>query len=133
MYILPVSLATAGASAIVNFWLSWRVAQVRSAHKIWVGDGGNQSVIARMRAHSNFTEYAPIILILIALLEMARGTELWLWVVAALFIVARVCHGFGMDGWKLGRMIGAGVTGLLTVGLGLFAAIQPYLMGKLPF
>jgi uncharacterized membrane protein YecN with MAPEG domain len=131
--LLPVAMATAGASAIINFWLAMRVGQVRGKANVWVGDGGDNRVIARMRAHANFVEYAPIVLILIALIELARGTELWLWIVACLFIIARVLHPFGMDGWKIGRMVGAIVTALITVGLGIFAAIQPYMTGKMPF
>jgi hypothetical protein len=38
---LPIALSAAGAGALVNFWLAWRIAQVRDAENIWVGDGGN--------------------------------------------------------------------------------------------
>lgn len=127
MAILPIALTTTGAAALVNFWLGLRIGQVRSAEKIMVGDGGNPRLIARMRAHLNFAEYTPIVLILVGLIEFAKGTQLWLWVVAGAFILGRVLHAFGMDGWMPGRMIGIATTMLTMIGLGIYAALIPYL------
>lgn len=125
--ILPVTLAAAAACALINVWLAIRIGQVRRAEKVSIGDGGNPRLIARMRAQLNFVEYAPIVLILIGLIELAVGTETWLWAVAALFVVARILHAFGMDGWMPGRMIGISVTLLVTIGLAGYAAAIPYL------
>ena len=99
---------------------------VRRSEKISIGDGGNERLTARMRAQLNFAEYAPIVLILIALIELAVGTVDWLWWVAALFVAARILHPFGMDGWKPGRAIGIGLTFLILAGLALYAASIPY-------
>ena len=123
MMMLPIALTTAGAAALVNFWLSWRVAQLRDAENIWIGDGGNPRLLARMRAQLNFAEYAPVVLILIALVEAAKGTHVWLWIVAALFILGRVLHGFGMDGWRFGRTAGMIATSPIMIGLGLYAVV----------
>jgi uncharacterized membrane protein YecN with MAPEG domain len=126
--LLPVALTTTGAAALINLWLGWRVGQVRIAEKISIGDGGNPQLIARMRAQLNFAEYAPVVLILIALIEMARGSQLWLWGAAAAFILGRVLHGFGMDGWNPGRRVGIATTMLIMAGLALYAAwigLQP--------
>lgn len=120
--LLPVALTTTGAAALINFWLAMRVGQLRIARRVSIGDGGDRQVLARMRAHANFAEYAPIVLILIALIEFAVGTQLWLWAVAASFIVARILHGFGMDGAMRLRQIGIIATMLIMVGLALFAA-----------
>ncbi len=126
MFFLPVALVTAGAAALLNFWLGLRVSRLRISEKIMVGDGGNPRLIARMRAQLNFVEYAPIVLILIALIELARGTQAWLWGVALLFIVARVLHAFGMDGWRPGRMIGIALTMLTMLGLAAYAVFLGY-------
>lgn len=124
---LPIALTTTGAAALVNFWLSWRVAQLRVSEKIFIGDGGNMRLTARMRAHLNFAEYAPVVLILIALIEATRGTQLWLWIVAAVFIVGRVLHGFGMDGWSFGRTAAMACTAPIMIGLAIYAMVIPYL------
>lgn len=124
--ILPITIATASACALVNIWLAIRIGQVRRAERISVGDGGNPRLIARMRAQSNFIEYAPFVLVLIALIELAIGTTNWLAVVAGLFVIGRILHPFGMDGWKPGRGIGIGLTLLILLGLALYAATIPY-------
>jgi hypothetical protein len=126
MFLLPVSLTTAAAAALINFWLGWRVSQVRISEKISIGDGGNLRLIARMRAQLNFAEYAPIVLILLALIELARGPNLWLWIVALVFVLARVLHAIGMDGWRLGRMLGILSTMLVMLGLASYAALLAY-------
>ncbi len=123
MITLPIALTTAGAAALVNFWLSWRIGEIRTAEKISIGDGGNPRLLARMRAQLNFAEYVPLVLILIALIEAATSTHLWLPVVAALFILGRICHPLGMDGWSLGRTIGMATTALTMIGLGLYAIV----------
>lgn len=127
MMMLPIALTTAGAAALVNFWLSWRIAQLRESEKISVGDGGNMRLTARMRAQLNFAEYAPVVLILIALIEATRGTQPWLGIVAGVFILGRVLHGLGMDGWRFGRTAGMIGTAPIMIGLGLYAAAIPWL------
>ncbi len=54
--LLPITLVTAGAAAIINLWLALRTGAVRRASKVDVGDGGNEALIRRMRAHANFVE-----------------------------------------------------------------------------
>lgn len=127
MLFLPVALVTAGACALLNFWLGVRISQLRIAKKIMVGDGGDPRLVARMRAQLNFAEYAPIVLIVVTLIELAQGTRGWLWAASALFVVGRILHGFGMDGWRLGRMLGIASTMLVMLGLGLYAAWLGYL------
>lgn len=126
MFFLPIALVTAGAAALLNFWLGLRVSRLRMSEKIMVGDGGNPRLLARMRAQLNFAEYAPLVLILIALVELARGTQTWLWGVALVFIVGRVLHAFGMDGWNPGRMIGIATTMLTMLGLAAYAVYLGY-------
>lgn len=121
LMILPITLTAAGAAAIINLWLAIRVGQVRTREKVMIGDGGNENVIRRMRAHANFTEFTPFILILIAALELATGTSTWLWIISSLFLVGRLLHAFGMDGFMPGRMIGTIVTMVSLLGLGGYA------------
>ena len=126
MFLLPVSLTTAAAAALINFWLGLRISQVRSAEKIWTGDGGNARLVARMRAQLNFAEYAPMVLILLALVELARGPNLYLWIAALVFVLGRVLHAIGMDGWRIGRMVGILSTMLVMLGLAIYAALLAY-------
>jgi hypothetical protein len=129
--ILPITLTIAGAAALLNVWLARRVDQMRLAHKVSIGDGGNEALIARMRAQANFIEYTPFVLILILLVEMAEGSKLWLWIVGVVYILGRIAHAFGMDrpsGDKLKlRTVGIAVTALILLGLALYAIALPYL------
>jgi uncharacterized membrane protein YecN with MAPEG domain len=132
--ILPITLTIAGAAALVNMWLGGRVGRMRVAHKVSIGDGGIEPLTRRMRAQANFVEYAPFFLILLGLVELAVGSPLWLWIVGALFILARIAHGFGMDHPPPSRlrMIGIIMTAVLLVGLALYAIALPYLAGPSP-
>jgi uncharacterized protein len=128
MLILPVTLCTAGAAAVVNFWLALRISQIRLSDKIFVGDGGDDRLVRRMRAQLNFAEYVPLTLILLGLVELAVGSSIWLWGVGAAIILGRLLHAFGMDGWGLGRRIGIALTLLSMLGLaayGIYVGSQP--------
>ena len=110
--ILPVTLSAVAAAVVVNIWLGLRVAALRRAFKVSIGDGGHEPLSRRMRAQLNFAENVPITLLLIAVLEIAGIGGGWLAYVAGAFILARVAHGFGMDGGKAqaGRVVGVLVT-----------------------
>ncbi|MBA37116.1 MAG: GST-like protein [Sphingobium sp.] len=110
--LLPITLTFAAACALLNLWLAIRCARFRISDKIMHGDAGHALLAKRMRAHANFIEYTPIILILFALIELAAGPSLWLWIGALAYILARVAHAIGLDADKptLWRAGGALVT-----------------------
>ena len=125
MTMLPVTLAAAAAAAVLNIWLSLRIGAVRRALSISVGDGGSESLQRRMRAQANFVENTPFVLALIAGIELAGRGSWWLSLVAAVYMIARVLHGFGMDGgnWGWARMVGTLATMLALLGLAVVAAL----------
>ena len=126
--ILPISLTFAAAAALLHVWLAMRVSQLRRIHKIPVGDEGNPALLRRMRAHANFGESTPLFLILLALIEHAAGSDLWLWAAAILFILARILHAFGMDRPSPSplRIAGMGLATLVLLGLAGFALYLSY-------
>jgi uncharacterized membrane protein YecN with MAPEG domain len=128
MYILPVTLTIAGAAAIVNIWLGIRVATLRVKAKVLIGDGGNPLLTARMRAQSNFVEYTPFVLILMALIELARGTHAWLWGAGIIYILGRILHPFGLDKMTPHplRAVGILTTWVVLIGLAGYAISIPY-------
>ncbi|HQS95851.1 MAG: GST-like protein [Novosphingobium sp. 16-62-11] len=123
MTILPITLCAAAAAAAINIWLSIRIGMLRTARKISIGDGGDMDLIARMRAQANFIENTPIMLVLIAVIELARTGNIYLMGVAGAFMLGRVAHGVGMDGGPLGALRGVGtlVTMLSQLGLAVWA------------
>ena len=126
---LPITLTIAGAAALLNVWLGLRVSRLRRQYNVSIGHGGKSALATRTRSHSNFIEYTPFFLILLGLVEMARGSELWLWGAAILFILARLLHPFGMDKpervWM--RTVGVAVTWTVLLGLAAYAIAIPYL------
>ncbi len=126
--ILPVTLVIAAASGLINVWLALRASRVRVSGKVSLGDGGNPMMLARMRAHANFTEYAPMVLILLGLIELAHGTSLWLWLAGIAFILGRLAHPFGLErpGANALRGTGIGLTWLVLLGLSIWAAVIGY-------
>ena len=123
--LLQTTLCLAAAAAIINIWLSQRIGQLRHRHKISIGTGGNEMIERRMRAQLNFAENVPLVLILIAIIEMTGKAGLWLAPAGAVFMLGRVLHGLGMDGDKfgLGRMVGTLTTMLAQVGLAVVAVL----------
>ncbi|WP_257539096.1 MAPEG family protein [Sphingobium sp. CFD-1] len=133
--LLPITLTLAAACALINLWLASRCVRIRMADKAIHGDGGNALLARRMRAHANFIEYTPIVLILFALIEMALGASLWLWIGALAYAIARIAHGLGMDAESGGglRAMGALATWIIMIalaGAALYAAY--YGMREIP-
>jgi uncharacterized membrane protein YecN with MAPEG domain len=123
--ILPVTLTSAAAAAVINIWLSVRIGQLRRAHKVSIGDDAGGPLTARMRAQLNFVENTAFVLILIAAIELAGKGEPWLAWVAGLYMLGRVAHGLGMDGgtFGVGRSIGTAITMLTQLGLAVVAVL----------
>lgn len=96
--------------------LMLRVGNVRIKEKINLGDGGSSALLARIRAHANFTETTPFALIGLFALAQLSAPVLMLHIFGAGFTIGRVLHAHGMAGNGAngaGRTIGA-VLSLLT-------------------
>lgn len=118
---LQVTMITAALLALVNIWIGMRVGQVRMRDKVSLGDAGNPSVLARMRAHSNFNEYVPLIVILMGLVEMAGGARTPLIAAGTVLLIARIAHPLGMDRPVPNPFRAGGTLGTLAVTIWLAA------------
>lgn len=123
--ILQTTLSLAAAAAIINFWIAIRIGKLRMSERIVHGDGGNALMQRRMRAHLNFIENTPLVLILIAVIEMTGKGGQWLAVVGAIFMLGRVGHAIGMDnpGPNPWRAAGAMTAMLTQLGLAVVAVL----------
>ena len=130
--ILPITLTIAAAAALLNIWLAMRIGRLRLSKKVSIGHGGDALIETRMRAQANFGEYTPFVLILLALIELAKGSQTWLWLVAIVYILARIAHAFGMERPAPNKLRGAGaiVTMITLLGLAGYALSIPYLAKK---
>lgn len=127
--ILPITLTIAAAAALLSIWLAIRIVRLRLGKRISIGHGGDALVETRMRAQANFAEYTPFVLILIGLIELARGSQTWLWLVGILYILGRIAHAFGMERPSPNplRVGGFMVTMLVLLGLTGYALSITYL------
>ena len=123
--LLPVTLCTAAAAAILTIWMMARTGKLRGQTKVMHGDGGDPALIRRMRAQLNFVESAPFVLFLIAMIEISGKGGQWLAFVAAVYILGRVAHTMGMDAETVSkpRMVGVMVTMLTLLGLSIVAVL----------
>ena len=117
----------AGLLALWYLVLSIRVIQYRGTAKIGVGDGGDVSMLRRIRAHANFAEYVPLLLLMIGYLEVSHFSIYVLHVLGASLLVARLLHGIAFSftqKWGPGRTLGAGITLLLLLITGVLCVYQ---------
>ena len=120
MNALPITLATAGALGLLYLTLTVRVVRGRWKHRVSLGDGGNAAMQRLIRAHANFGEYVPLLLILMALLEASGASRNVLAGAGIALVVGRIAHAIGIETPKAPnpyRFVGGLVTfGLLLLG-----------------
>lgn len=108
----------AGALALWFLVLTWRVVRRRRGG-IYLGDGGDQSLLRVIRGHANFAEYVPLALLLMAMLEAGRLSIYVLHALGIALLVGRLLHGYALsftDRFPFGRVWGATLTfGVLAI------------------
>jgi uncharacterized protein len=112
---MPVFFVCAGLLGLLAVSLTVSVGRMRVHKKIYLGDGGDQELLAAIRAHGNFMEYVPLCLVLIYFASdfYSYGPTAAL---SVALLLARVLHAGGMLGFiPLGRAIGATGTTILLV------------------
>ncbi len=82
--------------ALIYVGLAGWVIAARVSKSTLFGDGGDQSMLRRVRSHANFMEYVPIALIVIGFLEADGGSPTLVRVLLVLLVVARIMHPIGM-------------------------------------
>ena len=89
---------TAGILGLLYVLLSVLVVVNRGSSKVTLGDGDGDhaALLMAIRAHANFAEYTPYILVLLAYMELVMGQNLFVQSEAAALILARVLHAMGM-------------------------------------
>lgn len=129
--LIPITLITGGLLGLVFIALTVRVVSRRVSGKIMLGDGGDQQMLERIRAHANFAEHVPFTLVLIAGIELASGHgSPLLWGAGGLLVIARIAHAIGMSrpSPNLFRAFGA----LVSWGLILLLSLWALWLGFVP-
>jgi uncharacterized protein len=107
-----VSLVCAALCAVFQIVLAALVIQRRSALGIGFLDGGDDALLKRIRAHGNFTETVPLMLLLLLMLELAGLATGWLWALGVAAVLSRGLHAWGLLGASgmFGRVSGTLLT-----------------------
>jgi uncharacterized membrane protein YecN with MAPEG domain len=102
--------------ALFYVYLSARTIGVRRKARISIGDGGDDAMLRAMRMHANFAEYAPISLVLLAMVDMQGGPVWLLHALGFLLLAARLSHAYGISSvqapgkFRVGGMVGTFAT-----------------------
>ncbi|MEF1338517.1 MAPEG family protein [Vibrio rotiferianus] len=108
----------ASALALLLIWLAFQVIKQRRSNKIAYADGGVESLQIARSAQSNASEYIPITLILMVLLEYNGASVLWIHLAGIAFVIGRVIHARGILAEDLkGRVTGMKLTFFTMIGL----------------
>ncbi|MGP8306896.1 MAPEG family protein [Vibrio sp. YIC-376] len=117
--------------AVLLVWLAIQVIKQRRINKVAYADGGVEALQIVRTAQSNASEYIPITLILMALLEFNGAKPVWIHLTGVIFVIGRMSHARGIlkESFK-GRVKGMQLTFLIIVALVVLNLIYlPY--GKL--
>ena len=93
MTVVPVYAALCGLLLIL---LSVRVIRQRRRSKVALGDAGKPEMQRAMRVQANFSEYAPLALLLLALAELQGLDPLILHGLGLSLLLGRLLHAFGV-------------------------------------
>ena len=117
---LAVTGIYAAALTALYLLLSLRVIRHRRANGISLGDGGDDAMARKMRAHGNFAEYAPLGLILLAIAELQGEPGLWLHLMGGMLTAGRLAHGLNFSfAWRSpGLRVGGMLLTFAALGLG---------------
>lgn len=86
---------------IILLVLSARTIVVRRSAQVSLGDGDDETLRRRIRAHANFAEYAPLGILLIAIAESLSANVILLHITGLMLLIGRALHGYGVGGPKM--------------------------------
>jgi len=96
MQLPSITSAYLGILALLYLMLGLQVSRLRRGHRVLYGDGDNIKLRSAIRAHANFVEYVPIIVLMIAMLEMSGMPAMRVHLLMGALLVARLLHPLGM-------------------------------------
>ncbi|MBK7163221.1 MAG: MAPEG family protein [Sphingomonadales bacterium] len=93
---VPVTAFVAAVCALLLLLTAIDTVRQRIRAQAAFGDAGNAKLICASRSHGNLAEHAPIVILLLAFLELGHAWHMGLMAVGALFLFGRVLHIWGL-------------------------------------
>jgi uncharacterized membrane protein YecN with MAPEG domain len=115
-----------GLFAVIQVPLTIMVGYRRVQTGIQFFDGGDTTLLRRMRAHGNYTETVPMVLLAMAAAEIMAMPHWALWVGGSSLLLGRLMHAavVATKGWGLPRAIGMILTFIPMLGFGAWSIFQ---------
>lgn len=123
-------LVTAFYAALIGLLAAFLTVQVivnRVKLKVDDVDGGKVEMRRVIRAHANFAEHAPLILILMGAAELGGSPKYAIHVLGAVLVVSRLLSAWGLShslGQSFGRQAGASLAVLLYVAASIWILLR---------
>ena len=121
-----ITLLYAGILGLMSVPIAFTAGSLRGKTGVSIGDGGNQQLLLAMRRHSNFIEFVPLALLIIALLEANGVSATAIHALCGSLVVFRLCHAFGIKADTVkgaGRAIGAAGSTLVILVASVWAIV----------
>lgn len=94
---LAFALSYIAVMALMSIVLAAQVIRGRYAARVALGDGENRMLARRIRAHGNFSEYAPFLGLLLIGLALLGASEGLVHAVGLTGLTGRVLHAVGLS------------------------------------
>lgn len=108
---LPITSLYAGLLGLMFLVLSARVSGRRRATQTSLGLGGDRELECRVRAHGNFAEFVPMLLILLGLLEFSGAPGWQVHALGTALLAARLLQALGLSANRMTpRFFGSALT-----------------------
>jgi len=119
---IPVTTLITGLLAVAQVPLTVLVSYMRGRTGIQFLDGGNETLLRRIRAHANFVETVPISLVAMACAELAGASSGVLWRGGVCLLLGRAIHvwaALNTRGWGVPRIVAMVLTFYAMAGFGI--------------
>lgn len=110
---LRITALYAAAFIAILIVLTVRVIRLRRANRVGLGDGGNTLLLRAVRAHANFCETVPPVMLAMIVLALLGARPWVLHLIGGLLLLGRLAHATGISqasGSSLGRVGGMALT-----------------------
>ena len=93
---VPITAVIAALNALILMALACAIPFKRLKTRTNLGTGDSDELQRGGRAHGNATEYVPVALILILILELYAAPAILLWSLGAVLTLARLAHPYAL-------------------------------------
>lgn len=93
---VPITAIIAALNALILMALALAIPFKRMKTRTNLGTGDHDEMQRAVRAHGNATEYVPIALVLILILELFAAPAILLWGLGIVLTLARLSHPYAM-------------------------------------